>query len=75
MGNLYTQSDVLHSYGCIDRTVSWSYDTAVVLASFLNLFCNACGIQYQIWKTLNSKKRTCIKILAKNGSYNYEIGA
>ena len=39
MVNLYIQSYILHSYGClIDSTVLWSHNTVGVLVSFCYLF-------------------------------------
>ena len=32
------QLDMLRSYGCIDRTLLWSFNTTDVLASFCYLF-------------------------------------
>ena len=67
MVNLYTQSDLLHSYKCIDSTLLWSYNAASDLASFCYLF--ASHAMYGIKFEYTLKVRTCIEILTKNGSF------
>ena len=67
MVNVYTQSDLLHSYGCIDSTLWWSYNAASDLASFRYLF--ASHAMYSIKFEYTLKVRTFIEILAQNGSF------
>ena len=62
--NLYTQSDVLHSYGCIDSTVLCSYGTNGVLTHFCYLFVLHGMYCINLKKLYILQIRTCFEILA-----------
>lgn len=55
--NLYTQSDVLHSYGCIESTVLCSYVTNGVLTNFCYLFVLDGKYCIRFEKTLHSTNK------------------
>ena len=64
MINLYTQSDMLHSYGCFDSRILWSYNTASILASFVTFrYRMRCTVS-NLNKLYILQIRNCYEILA-----------
>ena len=57
MAYLYTRSDMLHSYGCIDSSVLYSYNATGVLPSFCYLFVSHAMYCIKFEQTLPSKNK------------------